>query len=333
MQNLLVTGGCGFLGADFVRFLLAEPGFSGRVVNLDKLTYAGDLRRLSGVAEQAGGRYVFVHGDICDQEAVPRLLDLHEVDTIVHFAAESHVDRSITSPGDFVRTNLSGTYVLLQAALASARNIRVHLVSTDEVYGDREGLSDACEDTAMHPSSPYAATKAGAELLAWAYGRTYGLRLTASRSSNVFGPFQHEEKFLPMVMRNAIRNKPIGLYGDGRNVRQWLYVNDHSRAVWKILSGAREGRAYNLGSGTRLTNREAAEAACDAVDSVLGPSPGGPRRNLIRCVADRPGHDRRYAMDGSRAECELGFRPEVSFSEGILRSAAWYADNAALFEA
>ncbi|GAA0530515.1 dTDP-glucose 4,6-dehydratase [Pigmentiphaga daeguensis] len=326
-RQVLVTGGAGFIGSNFVAALLAsDPGV--RVVNLDLMTYAADPDILPRF--DASGRHVFVHGDICDAELVARLLREHDVDTIVHFAAETHVDRSITGPGDFVRTNVDGTFVLLEAArqawLAegrSAQGRRFHHISTDEVYGSL-GPDDApfTESSPYAPNSPYSASKAASDHLVRAYHRTYGLPVVTTHCSNNYGPYQHDEKFIPTIIRCCLAGEPIPVFGTGGNSRDWLYVDDHCRGIDRVLRDGRTGETYNIGGGCELNNIQVAEKLCALMDEHH--PEGAPHRRLISFVADRPGHDWRYAIDAGKMREELGWVPKENFDAAIKKTVDWY---------
>jgi dTDP-glucose 4,6-dehydratase len=328
-HSVLVTGGAGFIGCNFVRHLLeSDPGL--RVVNLDALTYAGHLASLRGVAERWGDRHTFVHGDIRDAPTVRRLFADHAVDTVVHFAAESHVDRSIDAPLDFIDTNVRGTAVLLEAARAAwagRDDVRFHHVSTDEVFGSLGPDGLFSEDTPYDPSSPYSASKAAADHLARAWHRTYGLPVTLSNCSNNYGPFQFPEKLIPLMIANAVAGKPLPVYGDGCNVRDWLYVGDHCAAIEMVIRRGRTGRTYNVGGRSERTNLEVVHLLCDIVDELQPRPDGSGRRDLVTFVTDRPGHDRRYAIDSRRIEEELGWRPGHSFEQGLRQTVAWYLEH------
>jgi dTDP-glucose 4,6-dehydratase len=287
-----------------------------RVVNLDKLTYAGNLENLAGIAE--GSRYRFVQGDICDEPLVLDLVAEEQPDAIVHFAAESHVDRSILSPEPVVRTNLNGTFVLLEAARRSRTPRFVH-VSTDEVYGSLEAPREATEEYPLNPSSPYSAAKAGSELLARSYFVTFKLPVLITRASNNYGPYQFPEKLIPLMIANAIEEKPLPVYGDGLQVRDWLHVEDHCRGILAVLEQGREGEIYNIGGSRSLPNLE-------VVRRVLQLT--GKTETLIRYVTDRPGHDRRYALSSQKIMRETGWRPQIDFESGLARTIAWYCANA-----
>ncbi len=329
MKSLLVTGGCGFIGANFIRFLFEEAGYEGRVVNVDALTYAGNPLSLRDVAERHADRYVFVRADICDRDRLARAMDEHEVDAVCHFAAESHVDRSIAGPDAFIRTNIVGTHALLELCRARRGRVeRFHHVSTDEVYGSLGAAGFFTEETPYRPNSPYSASKAASDHLVRAYLATYGLPVTLTNCSNNYGPLQFPEKLIPLTILNAAEGKPLPVYGDGRNVRDWLYVTDHCRAVWDVLRRGRDGETCNVGGRNEMENLAVVGAICDLLDERLGPLPGGrPRRGLITFVKDRPGHDRRYAIDCGKIERELGWKPRESFATGIRRTVEWYLAN------
>ncbi len=328
MKNMLVTGGCGFIGANFIRYLLEESDFEGRVVNVDTLTYAGNPENLSGIKEVFSERYVFVKGDICDKEGMAKVFDDYEIDTICHFAAESHVDRSIVSPDAFIRTNIIGTFELLE--LAKQHNDRLglfHHISTDEVFGSlgKEGYFK--EETAYKPNSPYSASKASSDHLVRAYHKTYGLPATISNCSNNYGPYQFPEKLLPLIILNAFEGKPLPVYGDGLNIRDWLYVRDHCTAIWTIMKNGKRGETYNIGGNTEMENISIVGMVCDILDELPLPTLDHPRRELITFVKDRPGHDRRYAIDFTKLTQKLGWSPEESLESGIRKTIQWYLDN------
>jgi len=316
MKSILVTGGAGFIGSNFVRMVLEEhPDV--RVVNLDKLTYAGNLENLAEFRNHS--RYRFVHGDICDGPCVERLLGEHEIDAIVNFAAESHVDRSITGPKIFIETNVTGTLTLLQAA--RDKNVERFLqVSTDEVYGSLGSDGQFTERTPLCPNSPYSASKASADHLVRAFGHTFGLRYNITRCSNNYGPYQFPEKLIPLMIHNALKDKELPVYGDGLQVRDWLYVYDHCTAIWRVLEKAAPGEVYNIGGCNEKTNLE-------VLDIILRRL--GKPKTLIRHVTDRPGHDRRYAIDAGKIITQLGWRPSVTFEQGIARTIDWYLSNTA----
>jgi dTDP-glucose 4,6-dehydratase len=330
VKNLLVTGGCGFIGSNFVRYLLARDDYRGRVVNVDKLTYAGNAENLADVAGAFPGRYVFVRGNICDAAHMAHIFDRYEIDAVCHFAAESHVDRSIVGPGDFVQTNVVGTFNLLELARARMGSLELfHHVSTDEVYGSLGVDGLYTEETAYRPNSPYAASKAGSDHLVRAYHKTYGLPVKISNCSNNYGPYQFPEKLIPLMILNALEGKPLPVYGDGKNVRDWLYVTDHCRAVWEIMRRGRVGETYIIGGRTEKQNLEVVETICDIVDETVSGNRTGSSRDLITLVADRPGHDRRYAIDFSKLQREFGWAPAESFETGIRKTVAWYRSHMA----
>jgi dTDP-glucose 4,6-dehydratase len=333
-QNLVVTGGCGFIGANFIRYLFEEAGFTGRVINVDLLTYAANPDSLADIAASAGDRYRFAHADICDRDALADVLDRHGVDAICNFAAESHVDRSIVKPDDFIRTNILGTYTLLQLARERKDRIaRFHHVSTDEVFGSLGASGAFSETTPYSPNSPYSASKAASDHLVRAYHETYGLPVTVTNCSNNYGPFQFPEKLVPLMILNALEGKPLPVYGDGLNVRDWLYVADHCSAIWTVMNHGQEGRVYCVGGRCEKPNIEVVHRICDGVDR-LAPllADGRTRRELIAYVKDRPGHDRRYAIDCTRIEQELGWRPAETFESGFEKTIRWYLDNRAWVE-
>jgi len=314
MKSVLVTGGTGFIGSNFVRHLLGtNPDVS--LVNYDKLTYSGNLESLAGVADHP--RHHFIRGDICDVEMVRETFRGNAIDTVVHFAAESHVDRSILGPGIFVQTNIVGTHVLLEAAREFGVKIFL-VVSTDEVYGSLGPTGCFSESTPLHPNSPYAASKASADMLALAYGHTYGLPVIITRCSNNYGPYQFPEKLIPLMIINAINDKRLPVYGDGLNVRDWLFVQDHCAAIDLVLRRGRTGEVYNIGGENEWRN-------IDIVRFILKAL--GKSERLITFVKDRPGHDRRYAMDATKISTELGWHPAHEFEAGLQTTITWYLDN------
>jgi dTDP-glucose 4,6-dehydratase len=331
MNTILVTGGAGFIGGCFVRQCIAEQ--TCRVVNFDKLTYAGNLDSLASVEEDP--RYAFVQGDIADQADVDRVLAKYDPTAIVHFAAESHVDRSIDGPAEFVRTNVHGTFQMLD----SARRHLAHLpaerqaafrflhVSTDEVYGSLGPTGYFTEDSPYDPSSPYSASKAAADHLARAYFRTYGLPVLVTNCSNNYGPCQFPEKLIPLIILNAVEGKRLPVYGDGQNVRDWLFVEDHCRALWRVLTAGKPGETYNIGGNCEQKNLDVVHTICRIVDELRPGLPHSPCSSLITFVKDRPGHDRRYAIDASKIRRELGWQPEHDFASGMRRTVQWYLDN------
>lgn len=326
--SLLVTGGCGFVGSAFIRGLFAGLGFDGRVVNLDALTYAGNPESLAGAVDPE--RYVFVHADIRDTDTVRDVMERYAVDGIVNFAAESHVDRSIVAPGAFIDTNIVGTFKLLELVRENP-TVHFHHVSTDEVYGSLGPTGAFREESAYAPSSPYAASKAASDHLVRAYARTYGLSVTISNGSNNYGPYQFPEKLIPLMILNLFANDPLPVYGDGSNVRDWLYVDDHAEAIWAIARAAPPGESYNVGGNAERTNLEVVRALIEAVAHETG-RPISALESLIRFVSDRPGHDKRYAIDASKLRRELGFSPSRGFEVGLGQTVSWYARNSAWIE-
>jgi dTDP-glucose 4,6-dehydratase len=329
---ILVTGGAGFIGANFVLDWLANGGEP--VVNLDALTYAGNPQNLQAAA--ADGRHRFVHGDIRDRDLVERLLTEHAVRAIVHFAAESHVDRSIHGPEDFVSTNVVGTFRLLEAARAHWAALpagerdafRFVHVSTDEVYGSLGPDDPAFSETHRYqPNSPYSATKAASDHLVRGYHHTYGLPVVTTNCSNNYGPFQFPEKLIPLVIHNALAGKPLPIYGDGRQVRDWLYVGDHCAAIRRVLEAGRPGDVYNIGGSSEMANIDVVHVLCGILDELQPRTDGRPYREQIAFVKDRPGHDRRYAIDARKITGELGWRPAETFSSGMRRTVEWYLDH------
>jgi len=314
MRKILVTGGAGFIGSNFVRMVLSEHPDC-LVVNLDKFTYAGNLENLAGFLEHPNHR--FIKGDICDGILVERIIDEHSVDTVINFAAESHVDRSITDPKVFIETNVAGTLTLLEAAREKKLE-RFVQVSTDEVYGALGPEGKFTEQTPISPNSPYSASKAAADLMVKAFGHTWGVRYNITRCSNNYGPYQFPEKLIPLMINNAINDKPLPVYGDGLYVRDWLYVYDHCTAIWAVLEKAPAGEVYNIGGCNEKANLE-------VIDMILAHL--SKPKSLIRFVKDRPGHDRRYAMNAGKIMTELGWRPSVSFEEGIHKTIDWYLQN------
>jgi dTDP-glucose 4,6-dehydratase len=328
---MLVTGGAGFIGCNYLQVAL-EADSALKIVNIDALTYAGHPASQRRVAEAFGDRYRFVEGDIRDGDLVRSLVVDNDVDTIVHFAAESHVDRSIDGPLDFIDTNIRGTANLLEAARSHWRDrtdVRFHHISTDEVFGSLGADGFFTEDTPYDPSSPYSASKAASDHLVRAWQRTYGLPVTISNCSNNYGPYQFPEKLIPLIIANARANRQLPVYGDGSNIRDWLYVEDHCRAIDLIVRRGSNGRTYNIGGHNEMTNLEVVHAICDLVDELLPRPDGSSRRDLVTFVTDRPGHDRRYAIDASRIESELGWTPAHDFAGGLRSTVEWYLANQA----
>ena len=314
MRRILVTGGAGFIGSNFVRMALSEQSDC-YVVNLDKLTYAGNLENLTGFLDHPNHK--FIKGDICDGTLVEKIIDEHQIDAIINFAAESHVDRSITEPKVFVETNVTGTLTLLEAA-RDKKLERFIQISTDEVYGALGPEGKFSEETRLSPNSPYSASKAAADHLVRAFGHTWGVKYNITRCSNNYGPYQFPEKLIPLMINNALNDKELPIYGDGLYVRDWLYVYDHCTAVWKVLAEAPPGEIYNIGGCNEKKN-------LDVVRLILGRL--GKPKSLIKHVTDRPGHDRRYAIDAGKIIAELDWKPSVTFEEGINKTIDWYIQN------
>jgi dTDP-glucose 4,6-dehydratase len=331
MKTILVTGGAGFIGSNFVLGLIGQGGH--RVVNLDKLTYAGNLDTLASL--RGNPDHVFVRGDIGDRALVTRLLDEHKPSAIVNFAAESHVDRSIDGPADFVQTNVVGTLALLECALAYWRAaplprqdaFRFLHVSTDEVYGSLGPVGRFSEDSPYQPNSPYSASKAASDHLVRAFHHTYGLPTLTTNCSNNYGPHQFPEKLIPLMIHKAIRGEKLPVYGDGRNIRDWLYVGDHCRAIQRVLEIGRTGEVYNIGGDAESENIAVVRTICRLIDERRPIAGGGKREALISFVKDRPGHDRRYAIDAGKIKSQLGWRPSETFESGIAKTVDWYLDN------
>jgi dTDP-glucose 4,6-dehydratase len=328
MKQMLVTGGCGFIGTNFIRYLLEESDFTGRVINVDKLTYAGNPENLMDIETAFPDRYIFVKADICDPKEVEALFTEYPIDAVCHFAAESHVDRSIVAPDAFIQTNIVGTFNLLESARNRQDRIEVfHHISTDEVFGSLGTEGSFTEETAYRPNSPYSASKAGSDHLVRAYHKTYGLPMTISNCSNNYGPYQFPEKLIPLMILNALDGAALPVYGDGRHVRDWLYVRDHCVAIWQVMKRGRRGDVYTVGGECELENIALVERICDILEEIQGSVSGKPLRELITFVKDRPGHDRRYAIDCSKLKQELGWMPEESFESGIHKTIRWYLDN------
>lgn len=333
--NILVTGGAGFIGCNFIRTMLKKtPDFSGRIINLDALTYAGNLKSLEDIEKEFGNgnsrRYFFEHGDICDREKVETIFRKYDIDTVVHFAAESHVDRSILQPEAFLKTNIMGTFTLLDCAMSYWQNredVLFHHISTDEVYGSLGNDGFFTETTAYDPRSPYSASKASSDQLAMAYYHTYGLPVTLSNCSNNYGGYQFPEKFIPLMILNMLEGKKLPVYGDGKNIRDWLFVEDHNTAVWNIVSNGRVGEKYNIGGENEWENITLLNRLIEIVAEKSGLS-ADKLRNSIVYVKDRPGHDRRYAIDCTKIKTELGWKRSVSFEEGLVKTVNWYIENA-----
>ena len=335
-MNLLVTGGAGFIGSNVVRHVIDRPEVA-RLVNMDCLTYAGHLENLYGLEKHS--KYSFERQDLRDKSSVLRVVQEHRITHVLHLAAESHVDRSIAGPGDFIQSNIVGTFNLLEACRAAwlqprpptsklppATAFRFHHVSTDEVYGSLGSTGAFTETTPYAPNSPYSASKAASDMLVRAYHHTYGLPAVITNCSNNYGPFQFPEKLIPVVIQSALARKPIPVYGDGMNVRDWLYVQDHAEALWQVLTRGRNGEIYNIGGNSECPNLHIVRLICDRVDE-LAPGASGNSRSLITFVKDRPGHDLRYAIDASKIRSELGWKPAHTFEQGIRDTVKWYLEH------
>ena len=332
-RNALITGGAGFIGSNFIRYLQkAEPEIN--IVNLDLLTYAGSLENLKKLSNKSD--YHFFQGDICNQQLVESLLREHHIDIIIHFAAESHVDRSLEGPGAFIQTNIVGTHTLLEAARQvwlnekriSDKPVRFHHISTDEVYGSLSPTAPPFEETTPYaPNSPYAASKASSDHLVRAYYHSFELPITISNCSNNYGPYQFPEKLIPLMILNALTGKPLPIYGDGQQIRDWLYVEDHCEAIWKIIQHGLIGESYNIGGGNQPTNLEIVETICALLDAKAPLPDNGPHRQFIQFVKDRPGHDRRYAMNITKIKNALGWQPTYNLKKGLEKTVQWYLDN------
>lgn len=334
--NILVSGGAGFIGSNFIRFVFEKTNFTGTIVNYDKLTYAGNLENLSDINEKFGTtKYFFEHGDVRDYEKLTDVLAKYAISAIVHFAAESHVDRSIFGPKEFVETNVNGTFSMLEAARhfwKGRTDVRFHHISTDEVYGSLGETGQFFETTPYDPRSPYSASKAASDHLVRAYGHTYGLPCTISNCSNNYGPYHFPEKLIPLIILNALDGKPLPVYGDGKNVRDWLYVEDHCDAIWHILQKGKVGETYNIGGECEKQNIEIVNIICDILDEVR-PAAKNPAirnyRDLITFVKDRPGHDQRYAINCDKLKNELGWKQRHTFDSGINLTIDWFLKNTA----
>jgi len=328
MKNMLVTGGCGFIGANFIQYLLNESDYAGRIINVDNLTYAGNPENLADMEIDDPEQYIFIQADICDGTWMTKIFADYQIDSVCHFAAESHVDRSIVKPDAFIQTNIVGTFNLLESARSRLDHmIRFHHISTDEVYGSlgREGYFT--ETTPYKPNSPYSASKASSDHLVRAYHKTYDLPMTISNCSNNYGPYQFPEKLVPLIILNAMEGKSLPVYGDGGNVRDWLYVRDHCTAIWKIMKQGQNGEIYNIGGNSEMENIKLVEMICDILDEMNKLPDNRSRRDLITFVKDRPGHDRRYAIDFGKLSRELSWFPEASLETGIRDTIKWYMEN------
>lgn len=335
LKNIMVTGGSGFIGSNFIHYLFREINFSGKIINVDKLTYAGNAESLADIEKQFGNsKYFFEHIDICDSEAINSIFKKYNIDTVIHFAAESHVDRAILGPKDFVQTNVMGTFTLLEAA----RNFWInsdgslfHHISTDEVYGSLGESGFFHETTPYDPRSPYSASKASSDHLVMAYSHTYNLPVTMSNCSNNYGPFQFPEKLIPLMILNMLSEKPLPIYGDGKNIRDWLYVDDHNSAVWAIVNNGKDGETYNIGGENEWENIKLVNFLCEKV-ARFNNKDNDYYKKLLTYVNDRPGHDRRYAINCDKIKNELGWKQSYSFETGLEKTVKWYFENSKWIE-
>ncbi|MBN2569510.1 MAG: dTDP-glucose 4,6-dehydratase [Deltaproteobacteria bacterium] len=328
MKNLFVTGGCGFIGSNFIQYLLRRDDFHGRVINVDTLTYAGNPDNLKGVKEEYPERYFFERADICDFAIMEKIFSDYHCDSICHFAAESHVDRSIKRPDAFINTNIIGTFNLLELGRLNLDTfVLFHHISTDEVYGSLGQKGLFTETTPYRPNSPYSASKASSDHLVRAYNKTYGLPTTISNCSNNYGPYQFPEKLIPLIILNATNWEKLPVYGDGKHIRDWLYVEDHCDAIWAIMKSGKRGETYNIGGDMEIENIRIVEMICDILDAIPVIKGSRSRRELITFVKDRPGHDRRYAIDFTKLKTELNWSPLESFESGMKKTVSWYLEN------
>ncbi|OHD66301.1 MAG: dTDP-glucose 4,6-dehydratase [Spirochaetes bacterium RBG_13_51_14] len=330
LTNIMVTGGAGFIGSNFIRYLFDRPEFKGTIINVDKLTYAGNAENLIDIDKIYGkARYFFEKTDICDLEGIKRLFEKYAMDTVIHFAAESHVDRSIFGPKDFMETNIMGTFNLLEVVREYWRgreDVLFHHISTDEVYGSLGETGYFFETTPYDPRSPYSASKASSDNLAKAYHHTYHVPVTISNCSNNYGPYQFPEKLIPLMIQNIQEEKPLPVYGDGKNIRDWLYVDDHNAAVWLIVNRGNTGETYNIGGENEWENIRLVHVLCEKMADALGKGKDH-YKELITFVKDRPGHDRRYAINCDKIKRELGWRQSYDFGKGLDKTIRWYLDN------
>ncbi len=335
-KNILITGGAGFIGCNLVHYYLNNCPNIKHVINLDALTYAGSLNNLSGLDKEYPDRYTFIEGNICDSNLLDDIFQKYDIDTVAHLAAESHVDRSIDGPKEFLMTNIIGTFELLQAARRAwegKTDVRFHHVSTDEVYGSLGKTGQFTEETCYDPSSPYSCSKASSDHLVRAWHRTYGLPVTISNCSNNYGAYQFPEKLIPLMIQKALAEEKLPIYGKGDNVRDWLYVVDHCTAIDKIIREGKAGRTYNVGGCNEWSNLDLVYLLCDILQSIKKPNSVTNYRDLINFVTDRPGHDMRYAIDATRIKDELGWQPSLQFEEGLRKTIQWYLDNSEWSEA
>jgi len=330
LKNILVTGGAGFIGSNFIHYVFKNTSFWGKIINIDKLTYAGNLENLQEIdSDYEGERYFFEKVDICNFSKLKKVFEKYEIDTVVNFAAESHVDRSIFGPKDFVQTNIMGTFTLLEVARENWKgreDVLFHHISTDEVYGSIQEGDYFYEDTAYKPNSPYSASKASSDHLARAYHKTYGLPVTVSNCSNNYGPYQFPEKLVPLMILNILEEKALPVYGDGKNVRDWLYVEDHCQAIWEILNKGDVSSTYNIGGENEWENIKLVNFLCEKIAKIKGKDKNYFKK-LITFVKDRPGHDRRYAINCDKIKSELGWSSRLNFEKGLDINIKWYMNN------
>ncbi len=335
LKNILVTGGCGFIGSNFIRYMFEQKEFKGKVINVDKLTYAGNPLNLSEISSKYGDeRYFFYKTDICDDIAIESIWDNHDIDTVVHFAAESHVDRSIHGPKEFIKTNITGTFNLLETAREKwngKNGVLFHHISTDEVFGSLGDTGYFYEDTAYDPRSPYSASKASSDHIVRAYFHTYGLPITLSNCTNNYGPYHFPEKLIPLMISNMLESKNLPVYGDGKNIRDWLFVTDHCDAIWRILQSGKTGESYNVGGENEWENIKLVNVLCEKVAVYKGLDKDA-FKGLITFVKDRPGHDRRYAINCDKIKKELGWKQSVTFEEGLNETVKWFFENISWIE-
>lgn len=329
-NNILITGGAGFIGSNLIRYIFEKTGYTGRIINLDKLTYAGNPLNITDIEQkEKGRRYFFEHADICDYDNNVRIFKQYDIDAVIHLAAESHVDRSILGPGEFIRTNINGTFALLEACRfvwKDRKDVRFHHVSTDEVFGSLGATGYFTETTPYDPRSPYSSSKASSDHLVRAYFHTYGLPITLTNCSNNYGPYQFPEKLIPVMIYSMRDRKPLPVYGDGKNIRDWLYVEDHNSAVWTVLQNGVVGESYNIGGENEWENIKLVNTLCEIFAQETGTDKADIKA-LITFVKDRPGHDRRYAIDCSKLKRELNWKQSVDFGQGLGKTVRWYLDN------
>ncbi|MCR5763293.1 MAG: dTDP-glucose 4,6-dehydratase [Treponema sp.] len=340
LKNLLITGGCGFIGSNFIHYLFSEPSFNGNVINVDSLTYAGNLENLELIQKKYGGkRYFFEKTDICNRKEIEGIFKKYDIDTVIHFAAESHVDRSVLGPEAFIKTNVMGTYTLLDVArqywnvsLDNSRDdVLFHHISTDEVYGSLGSTGYFTETTAYDPRSPYSASKASSDHIVMAYSHTFGMPVTLSNCSNNYGPYQFPEKLIPLMIMNIKKGKPLPVYGEGKNIRDWIYVEDHNRAVWQIINKGKTGEKYNIGGENEWQNIDLLKKLIEITSKKCNLNPTDVENTIVH-VKDRPGHDARYAIDCSKIKKELGWERKMTFEQGLSLTVDWYLSNSEWIE-